>query len=125
MERQARDPTADALLDLDGQVFVIDAKGEYVVRFSVRRVDPTPERPHGLNYSLTLHGPDGLRLVGFDNAHTVRKSQGPGGKGPTPSDHKHKMDTIRPYRFRDAATLLEDFWAEVDRLLNEKGVDLR
>ena len=32
------------------------------------------------------------------------------------------METVRPSRFKDAATLLEDFWAEVDKLLKEKGV---
>ena len=54
-----RDPGAEVLLDLDGQVFVVDAKGEYWVRFSVNRTASTPEQPHGLKYSLTLHGPDG------------------------------------------------------------------
>jgi hypothetical protein len=43
------------LLDLDGQVFVIDGKGQYWVRFSVGRVARSAERPHGLKYSLTLH----------------------------------------------------------------------
>ena len=123
MRRQRdRDPDTDALLDLDGQVFVVDSRGEYSVRFAVQRVDPSRERPSGLKYSLTLHGPDGSRLVGFDNAHRVRKSFGPGGK-PHPSyDHKHLLGTIRPYRFRDAATLLADFWAEVDRILQDRGV---
>ena len=37
-------------------------------------------------------------------------------------DHRHRMTTVRPYRFKDAATLLEDFWAEVDKFLREKGV---
>jgi hypothetical protein len=32
------------------------------------------------------------------------------------------MDTVRAYRFKDPATLIEDFWAEVDRFLKEKGV---
>jgi hypothetical protein len=32
------------------------------------------------------------------------------------------METARPYRFKDAVTLLEDFWADVDKLLKEKGV---
>ena len=36
MARLDRDGCADALLDLDGQVFVVDPKGEYVVRFAVR-----------------------------------------------------------------------------------------
>ena len=71
MSWRDRDPGAEVLLDLDGQVFVVDAKGGYWVRFSVNRVASTPERPHGLKYSLTLHGTDGSRLIGFDNAHPV------------------------------------------------------
>lgn len=100
----------------------MDSKGDYVVRFLVRRVDPTPERPYGLNDSLTLHAPDGSRLLGFDNAHPVRRSHGPGGRSRIACDHRHRMDATRPYHFTDAAKLLEDFWAEVDRLLKEKGV---
>jgi hypothetical protein len=122
MKWQDRDPGTEALLDLDGQVFVVDVKGHYWVRFSVSRVASTLERPHGLNYSLTLHGPGGNRMVGFDNAHYVRESRGPGGKSRGPLDHKHRMETVRPYRFKDAATLVEDFWAEVDKVLREKGV---
>ncbi len=122
MRRYGGDPAVEVLLDLDGQVFVVDAKGAYWVRFSTNRVPSTPERPHGLKYSLTLHGPGGGRLIGFDNAHPVRESRRPGGKTRGPLDHKHRMETVRPYRFRDAATLLEDFWTEVDKLLREKGV---
>src|ERR1051325_7067273 len=97
-------------------------KDGYWVRFSVNRVASTLERPHGLKYSFTLHGADGSRLIGFDNAHPVRESRGPGGKSRGPLDHKHRLETVRPYRFKDAATLIEDFWAEVDKLLREKGV---
>jgi hypothetical protein len=122
MKRADRDPGAEVLLDLDSQVFVVDTKGQYWVRFSVCRVPSSAERPHGLNYSLTLHGPGGQRLVGFDNAHPVRESRGPGGKSRGPLDHKHRIETVRPYRFKDAARLLVDFWIEVDKLLKEKGV---
>ena len=122
MKGHDRDPGVDVLLDLDSQVFVVDAKGQYWVRFSVSRVPCSAERPHGLNYSLTLHGPGSHRLIGFDNAHSVRESHGPGGKSRGPLDHKHRMETVRPYRFKDAATLLVDFWTEVDKLLKEKGV---
>jgi hypothetical protein len=122
MKWQDRDSGAEALLDLDGQVFVVDAKGQYWVRFSVSRVASTPERPHGLKYSLTLHGPGGKPLIGFDNAHPIRESRGPAGKSRRSVDHKHRLDTARPYRFQSAATLLENFWAEVDKLLKEKGV---
>lgn len=122
MTRPDPEPGAEALLDLDGQLLVVDAKGRYWVRFSVNRTPPTPERPHGLKYSLTLHGPDGERLIGFDNAHAVRQSRGPGGGGRGFLDHRHRMETVRPHRFKDAPTLLADFWTEVDRLLREKGV---
>jgi hypothetical protein len=29
---------------------------------------------------------------------------------------------VRPYEYTDAATLLADFWAEVDAVLEERGV---
>ena len=110
VEAGNRDASAEVLLDLGGLVLVVDAKGEYWVRFTVQRVQPSAERPHGLNYSLTLHGPDGRRIIGFDNAHTVRGSAGPGGRKRGPADHQHRMGTVLPYRFVNAFTLLEDFW---------------
>ncbi len=114
---QERDPAFDTLLDLDGLTFVLDPAGGYWVRFAVTQVPPTPEKPHGLDYSLTLHGRDGERLVGFDNAHPVEKQ-----KGGSPQDHRHRIRTVKPYEYRDAATLLADFWAEVDSVLKERGV---
>jgi hypothetical protein len=94
------------------------------VKFDVKLVATSEERPHGLDYSITLHGNDNERLVGFDNAHAVRRSAGPGGKGKAAYDHKHRVRSIRPYEYRDAVTLLADFWAEVDAVLKEKGVEL-
>jgi len=61
---EPRDPSLDVLLDLDGQAFVVDPEGGHWVRFVVTRVPASAEKPHGLDYSLTLHGPDGERLVG-------------------------------------------------------------
>jgi hypothetical protein len=58
------------LLDFDGARFLFDEG--YWVKLDVSRTDPTPQRPHGLSYSFTLHDPDGRRLLGFDNAHGVR-----------------------------------------------------
>ena len=69
MSNHESDPTLEALLDLDGQVLVVDPEGRHWVRFTVTRVPATPGKPHGLDYSLTLHGPNGERMVGFDNAH--------------------------------------------------------
>ena len=119
----SRDPSLDTLLDLDGQVLVIDAKGDHWVRFDVKRVPPTPERPHGIDYSLTLHGPDGKRLIGYDNAHVVRPTTGPSGRSRSRQDHRHRHGRIRPYAYEDAATLLADFWRDVDAVLEERGVE--
>ena len=117
-----RDPSLDALLELDGQVLVIDPETKHWVRFVVRGVPASETKPHGLDYSLTLHGPDGERLVGFDNAHAVRSRAGPGGKTGAALDHKHRLKTVRPYKYKDAATLLADFWSAVDAVLREKGI---
>jgi hypothetical protein len=112
-----RDPTLDVLLALDGQVLVVDPEAGHWVRFVVTRVPVSPQKPHGVDYSLTLHGPDGERLVGFDNAHRVGRQKRGG-----PQDHRHRLRTIRPYEYRDAAALLADFWEAVDAVLRERGV---
>jgi hypothetical protein len=117
-----RDGSLDALLDLDGQVLVIDPEARYWVRFVVRQVTATEAKPHGLDYSLTFHGPDGERLVGFDNAHPIRARSGPGGKIGPAFYHRHRLETRRPYEYQDAAALLADFWTAVEEVLRERGV---
>jgi hypothetical protein len=117
-----RDAALDALLELDGQILVVDPAGNHWVRFAVRRVAVTEAKPHGLDYSLSLHDSAGERLVGFDNAHPVRGSARPGGGRRKARDHRHRFRTVRPYEYRDAATLLADFWTEVDAVLKERGV---
>ena len=114
---EPRDPTLELLLDLDGKVLVVDPAGGHWVRFVVTRVPASPEKPHGIDYSLTLHGPAGERLVGFDNAHPVegddvasRRTIVTGCERPAPTGY-----TI-------AATLLADFWSAVDAVLRERGV---
>ena len=115
-----REPGLDTLLDLHGQTLFVDEAGHWV-KFVVLRTEVTPERPHGLSYSLTLHAPDGTRLVGFDNAHPVRERRGPGRRTRAESDHRHRLGNIRRYDYADAATLLEDFWNEVDAVLKDRG----
>lgn len=117
-----RDPSLDALLELDGQVLIVDPESRHWVRFVVRRVPATAAKPQGLDYALSLHGPDGERLVGFDNAHAVRKQAGPGGRRRGAHDHKHRLKTVKPYDYSDAGTLLADFWTEVEAVLKERGV---
>lgn len=86
----------------------MDDAGHWV-KFVVVQTELTPERPHGLRYSLTLHAPDGARLVGFDNAHPVRERRGPGGGRRLETDHRHRLRTIRPYEYENAAKLITDF----------------
>lgn len=113
--KKNRDTSLDTLLDLHGQVLVVDEKGGYWVKFVAREVPVADDKPHGLDYSLTLHGSSGERLVGFDNAHRVK----PGRKE---KDHYHKSGAVKPYEYKDAATLLADFWNEVDKVLKKRGV---
>jgi hypothetical protein len=112
-----RDRGLDTLLDLHGQVLVVDPEGGFWVKFVATRVPASPEKPHGLDYSLTLHGPSGERLVGFDNAHPVGRQR----KGER-QDHRHRLQTVKSYDYQDAATLLADFWQAVDAVLKERGV---
>jgi hypothetical protein len=117
-----RDTGLDALLTLDGQVLVVDPEGEHWVKFVVKRVPPSAERPHGLSYSLTLHDADGNRIVGFDNAHAVRADRPSRGSKRIEHDHRHVEQRVRPYDYSDAGTLLADFWEAVDSVLKAKGV---
>jgi hypothetical protein len=99
--------------------FAIDAAARYAVRFVVKSVPETPERPHGLSCSLTLHDERGARFVGFDNAHAAPSRKGHARR--MVQDHRHRLRTTRAYEYRDAATLLADFWAEVYAILKERG----
>ena len=112
------DRSLDTLLLLDGERFVVE--GLFWVRFEVKQIAISPQKPHGLDYSLTLHDRNGRRLLGFDNAHPVKQGSGPGARTRIAYDHQHKGQRVRFYDYQDAATLLADFWTEVDLLLNER-----
>jgi hypothetical protein len=116
-----RDASLDALLLLDGDTFFADAEGEYWVKFSVQQVQVTQMRPHGLHYSLTLHDRSGARLLGFDNAHAIREGSGPGARTRIEYDHLHSGERVRFYVYQDAATLLADFWTEVEAILQKRS----
>jgi len=96
-------------------------EGAFWVKFEVKQAPATAEKPHGLDYSLTLHDGESERLLGFDNAHSIREGSGPGARTRIEYDHKHKGDRVRFYVYEDAATLLADFWTEVDFILKERS----
>lgn len=110
------------LLAFDGRIHHLEEG--YRIKFEIKRVEATKERPHGLSYSFTLHAPDGARLVGFDNAHGVPARGSRFKRKPSASDHWHrtKSDPGRPYVFKNAETLLQDFFREVRRILSDRGV---
>jgi len=112
------------LLDLDGNIEFQNDEG-YWVKMEVSRVAVTAERPHGIKYSLTLHAPEGARLMGIDNAHGGIKPAGShflhvGKKYPYDHMHRNATDIGTLYEFNTAYQLISDFYAEVDRIL--KGI---
>jgi hypothetical protein len=95
----------------------------YWVGIRAVKVEPDEERPHGLQYSLTLHDQDGDRVLGYDNSHRVDAATGPArrSKRPTTLDHiDRKGRKSVPYRFTTPFKLLEDFFAAVDDILKRE-----
>jgi Family of unknown function (DUF6516) len=68
----------------------------------------TADRPHGLKYRLYYGDNEGNCLVRYDNES---------GKG----DHKHVGNQEFLYRFVDHATLLKDFYDDVQVCLEKQG----
>jgi hypothetical protein len=122
MEGREAEHGLEFLLAFDGRVHHLEAG--YWLKFEIKRVEASEERPHGLSYSFTLHAPDGRRLVGFDNAHGVPVRRARFKPAPAASDHWHRTenDPGRPYAFKDAETLVEDFFDQVERVLGERGI---
>jgi hypothetical protein len=110
------------LLAFDGRIHHLEEG--YWIKFKIKRVKATKERPHGLSYSFTLHDPEGARLVGFDKAHGVSVRGSRFRHPPPASDHWHRTenDPGRPYEFKDVETLIDDFFSEVERKLAERGI---
>jgi len=106
------------LLNLDGEIFPMD--NGYWTKFEVWQVDPEPHVPHGIRYSLTLHDRHNRRVLGFDNAHAIRPARKAYRARKITWDHVHKCERVWPYDYESASGLLEDFWREVERIMEEK-----
>jgi hypothetical protein len=94
------------------------------LKFAITKGEESEERPHGLSDSFTLHGQDNKRLIGFDNAHGVAEKGSRFKKRRQARDHWHRTETDegRRYDFKDAETLIDDFFDEVARVLKAHGI---
>ena len=112
----------ELLLSLDGASY--EAAEGYVVEFKARRTSPSPERPHGISYALVFRPKGGKPHVRFDNAHAAPRPGGKFVKGTKANDHWHRTadDPGRPYGFTTDAQLLEDFWSQVRRTMDERNI---
>ena len=112
------------LLDMDGQRGEIG--GGYWYKIEARRVDVSPSVPHGVKYSLTLHEPMGLRVLGIDNAHRPNLT---GAEGKSASrrrveyDHEHTGRRIIAYEYMSASDLIEDFFDKAETYLKKRGIE--
>jgi len=117
----SRDAGLDTLLDLDGSI--LDQGDGYWIKIVVKLAGTiSAERPHGISYSLTLHDPLNQRILGFDNAHSIKATGNMKYTGRRIEfDHKHRStkDKAVPYQFIDGYQLLKDFFDEVDKVLKE------
>lgn len=112
------------LLDLDGTEYT--EENGYWYRIQAWKIEPNEFILHGIRYNLTLHDNHNQRILGYDNSHAVKvlkRDMKEYGNVLYIYDHKHinKKDPGRPYHFKDAAQLLEDFFKEVDKCISESN----
>jgi hypothetical protein len=69
-----------------------------------------PAEDHGLEFLLTFNG----RIHHLEKGYWLKFEIG-----------RVQATPDRPYAFKDAATLIDDFFDEVERVLTERGVSLR
>lgn len=114
--------TLEWLLDYDGRRNFF-ASGHFL-KFEIRRIEQSGQVPHGIAYSFTFHDPEGMRLLGFDNAHPVPHKGGQYVKAKPEADHWHRTvdDEGHPYTFVSVEQLLEDFFTKVQKICDEQGI---
>ena len=106
----------ETLLQLDGEVFPMD--NGFWVKFNIRITPENVHIPHGIRYSLTLHDKFNTRIIGYDNAHAIKPPKKKRFSGTRQIwDHKHQKTKVHPYEFESAFQLLEDFWQDVNSII--------
>ena len=118
MKCKPEDYDLKTLIDLDGQTHW---QKNYWIKIIAKQVDVTAHRPHGIKYSLTLHDSNNTRIIGFDNAHEIKR------RGRRPKkytgrkitwDHVHRLEKVEFYTFISASQLLQDFWDSVNKVID-------
>jgi len=109
------DPGLDTLLELNGEIFPMD--NGFWTKIEAREIVQNDSTPHGVRYSLTLHDRSNLRVLGYDNAHRFRVGRKGFRVKKIEWDHKHEQNKIKPYEYENAGQLLEDFWNDVKRII--------
>lgn len=106
----------DTLLLLDGEIFPMS--NGYWTKIEAREVIPSEHIPHGIKYSLSLHNRYNKRVIGYDNAHGIKPKRKKFGAKRVVWDHKHNQNIVEEYEFESAAQLLEDFWKDVNDIVD-------
>ncbi|MFZ4441306.1 MAG: hypothetical protein ACOYOS_23075 [Syntrophales bacterium] len=68
----------------------------------------------------SLVGLHNRRVLGFDNAHAIRPARKGYAARKITWDHRHKCEKVSHYEYEPAGQLLEDFWREVERVVEER-----
>jgi hypothetical protein len=108
------------LLLLNGEIY--DQGNGFWIKIEAWQVEANEHVPHGIRYALTLHDRYGTRLLGFDNAHGVKppkRKRYSGRRLPYDHRHRHARDKGVAYEFTSPQKLLEDFFNEADRAIEE------
>lgn len=75
IDSDAREHSLQGLLDLDRET--IEVGQGFWIAMRAKRVPQDEQRPHGIQYALTLHRPGGDRVLGYDNAHAPKMRPNP------------------------------------------------
>jgi len=59
-------------------------------------------------------------VFGIDNAHGFKPKRRKFGARKVSRDHQHIRENVLPYEFDSPACLLEYFWKEVDRIIENQ-----
>lgn len=108
------DFTLDTLLEMDGLIYYYPSG--FWLKIEAKTMRRSSNYPYAVKYSLILHDPKGKRILGYDNAHKT-----PGAKIDSAYDHKHKGTRIVSYQYSTADKLLEDFYNDIEVILEKLG----